>query len=58
MDPVTAALNVLDRVLSFAEKVWDATPQAEKEAQASNWAKFFLNIGDAVLKIQERLTPK
>lgn len=58
MDPLTAALKLIERVLSFAEKVWDATPQAEKEKQASNWAKFFINIGDTILKLQEKLTPK
>lgn len=55
MDPLTAALNLANAALVFATKVWDATPPAQQQAAASDWAKFTHNIGGFIVSIQDKI---
>ena len=58
MDPITATLNLATEALKFAEKIWDATPDAQKAQAAGDWATFTHNIGEVVLALQQKLAPK
>lgn len=55
MDPLTAALNLATAALALATKVWDATPQAQQQAAASDWATFTHNIGAFITSVQGKI---
>ena len=55
MDPITAALNVANRLLEFGEKVWDATPPDLQQKAAADWAQFNHNIASFVLGLQVKI---
>lgn len=55
MDPLTAALNLASAIVALATKVWDDTPLALRQAEAANWAKFTVNIGDFIIGLQGQI---
>lgn len=55
MDPLTAALNAVTAALTLASKVWDATPAAQQQAAAKDWADFTHNIGNFVTELQAKI---
>lgn len=55
MDPLTAALNLAIAIVTLSTKIWEATPQALREAEAANWAKFAINIGNFITSIQDKI---
>lgn len=55
MDPLTATMNAVAAALTLATKVWDATPAAQQQAAAADWAKvshdalaFFTGLQDKI----------
>ncbi len=55
MDPLTAAMNAVTATLTLATKVWDATPPAQQQAAAADWATFTHNIGQFFISIQAKI---
>ena len=45
MDPVTAALNLASEVLKLINKIYDDTPEEEREANLRRWYDFLDKIG-------------
>jgi hypothetical protein len=54
-DPLTAALNVAYAALTLATQVWNATPAAQQQAAASDWASFTHNIGSFIVSLQSQI---
>lgn len=55
MDPLTASLNLANAIVSAMMKIWDATPDDLKHQEAANYAKFFINIGNFITSVQDKI---
>ncbi len=55
MDPVTAALNAYTVTMTFAEKIWDATPAAQQATAAADWATFAHTMATVFSAIQKAM---
>ena len=61
METLTAIVEAYTVTMTLAEKIWDATPQAQQIAAASDWATFAHTMGQAFSAIQkavQALPPK
>ncbi len=58
MDPLTAAMNAVTACLLLATKVWDATPAAQQQAAAADWATFTHGIGEFFTAVQSKINAK
>ena len=57
MDPLTvlsAALAAITAAITLATKIWDATPAAIQQAEASNWGKIITNITGFFVWVQTK----
>ncbi len=55
MDPITSAFNLANSVLTLATKVWDATPLAIQQQNATVWGTFTHNLGDVIVALQKKI---
>lgn len=55
MDPVTASLNLLSKILDFGMKIYDKMPEEMQIQGAKDWGDFTHNIASQVLKLQSKI---
>lgn len=55
MDPLTAALNLANGIVTLITKVFDATPDAQKAQGAGDIAKTLHNISAFLNSVQDKI---